>query len=62
MRCPHTSFRQGKRLRIVLRSGEIFEDHFVERKGRFLILRERGRISFSDLRSAGVARGNVVKN
>lgn len=39
MKTPHTSCKKGKTVRVVLRSGVVLIDKFVERTGKFVILK-----------------------
>lgn len=36
-KATHTTFYKGKKIRIVLRTGEVIIDKFVERKAQFLV-------------------------
>lgn len=52
MRTPHTAVKKGKRVKVVLKSGETFIDKFMDRKARYVIFEnhkvEKGNIkSFS---------------
>ena len=40
-RTCHLSCNKGKRVRVLLRNGEIIIDKFVEKKGRFVLLEGR---------------------
>lgn len=57
MKTPHTATARGRIVRVKLKSGEVFEDRFLERSsGKTLIFEKRGRVmqgtiqSFSDRR------------
>lgn len=50
-KAPHLSVRQDKRVKVILRSGEIFTDHFKESKSRYVVFRDKGRILNHDIRS-----------
>jgi len=56
MRQPHTSCRRGTTVRIVLRTGEIIEDKFLERTGKFIILEKYGRLKPADIRTFGIRK------
>lgn len=55
----HTHFTMGKRLRVVMRDGNVIEDHFIERTSRHVVLRSSGRILVADIRSMSIARGKA---
>lgn len=57
MKTPHTRTQRGKTVRVQLRSGEVFEDKFIERTKKKILIFESGRRvrcgdvkSFSDRR------------
>jgi hypothetical protein len=50
MRCPHTHYSRGAKIRIVLRSGEIVTGKFIERRSRFVRLDSR-KVMTMDIRS-----------
>lgn len=54
-RC-HTSFMSGTPVFVHLRNGEKFKDRFVEKKARYIFLRQRGKVSIVDLRAVTIAR------
>jgi len=56
MKSPHTNCPRGCRVRIVLRTGEIVVDRFVERTGKFVVLRER-RLRGAEIKSFSIWRG-----
>lgn len=39
MKTPHTSAHPGKMVRVVLKDGTVIVDKFVERTGKFVVLR-----------------------
>jgi hypothetical protein len=52
MKTPHTGVWKGKRIKVVMKDGEVFIDRFLERKSRWVFFNnhkvERGKIkSFS---------------
>lgn len=55
-KATHTSFRQGQKVFVKLRSGEQFTDKFQERKGRYIHLQERGKIENERLASVTIYR------
>ena len=54
MRTPHTSFRRGKAVHVVLRDGTTFDDKFVERTGKFVILENYGRLKAGNISSMSI--------
>lgn len=49
-RCsPHTSTIRGKRVRVKLRSGEVFIDRFLERTKSYVFFEKRGKITKGDI-------------
>lgn len=50
-RPPHTRFRKGKRLLVVLRSGASFVDIYEERRSGVVIFRQRGRVPVEQIRT-----------
>lgn len=56
MRATHSDFRKGQRLFITMRDGERIVDKFVESKSGVLVLRQRGRVSLSQVRHASIKR------
>lgn len=55
-KCPHTSCRKGTTVRIVLRTGEVIIDKFIDRTGKFVILEKYGRIKPSEIKSFGIRK------
>lgn len=56
---PHTSCYRGKRVRVVLRSGEVFVDRFHERTGHFIVFKDRGRIPRGDIAAFSIFKANL---
>lgn len=50
-RTPHTSTRKGKRVLVLLRDGQRIDDIFEDAKGRFVILRQYGKLSKDQIRA-----------
>lgn len=50
-RMPHTATKKGKRVHVILKSGEKLIDHFEGRTDRHVFLRARGRIAKSEIRA-----------
>lgn len=57
MRYPHTHFTKGKRLRVKLKSGEVFFDHFEEHLSRYVRFRVRGKVPTKELANLSIAKG-----
>ena len=55
--CPHTSFRQGKRILIILKDGGRIVDKCMGNKSGCLIMQREGRVSLSKIRSASIYKG-----
>lgn len=53
---PHTRCTKGKRVRIVLHSGEEIIGKFFERTGKFVVLEGNVRIAGRNIRSFGLYR------
>jgi hypothetical protein len=56
MKTPHTSCARGTRVRVVLRSGDVIIDRFVERTGKFIVLAGH-RLRGGDVKTFGIYRG-----
>lgn len=54
-KAPHTTAHRGKRIRVVLRSGETFVAKFVERTGKYIIFEDR-KIRGRDIRSFSILK------
>lgn len=55
MKSPHTSCPRGTKVRVVTRGGEVIIDRFVERTGKFIVLRGR-RLRGDELKSFTIYR------
>ena len=55
MKTPHTSAPRGKRIRVVLRNGDVISDRFVERTGKFIVP-EGMKLRGSDIKSLSIDR------
>jgi len=56
MRTPHSSYKKGTKLRIVLRNGYILEDTFIDKKSGALLLKSIPRISMKDIKTVGILK------
>lgn len=54
----HTSCYRGKKVRVKLRSGEVFLDRFKDRTDRCVIFFGAGKIKKSDIETFGIYRAN----
>lgn len=54
----HHTFYKGKRVWVILRSGEQFADRYVERRSDSLVFQDKGRIRLRDIRSTTIATPN----
>ena len=52
----HTTAKRGKRVLVVLHTGEHFVDHFEERLSAAYVFRKRGRIVAKRIRSLSIYR------
>lgn len=50
--CPHTEFRRGQRVMLIMTSGKRIIDKYVESKSGVILMRESGRVKTSKIRSA----------
>lgn len=55
---PHTSCPRGKHVRVLLASGELLFDRFVERTPRFVVLECAGRVPAGSVRSFSIVRAD----
>ena len=55
----HTRFRRGKRLRVKLVDGEVFEDWYVGDANGYVVLRRRGRVAASEVSSMSILKGRI---
>lgn len=53
MRTPHSSCRKGKRVRLILRTGELIISKFVENKGHVIVL-ESGDYTMDQVKSFSI--------
>lgn len=60
MKMPHTHAPRGKRIRVVLKSGEEFVDKFIERLPHEVIFAERI-VATADIKSFTIYRERPVK-
>jgi hypothetical protein len=58
MKTPHSHYRKGKRLFIILRDGTKLVDKFVERIAKGIMLEQNGVIPMSKIRSITFNRDN----
>lgn len=54
---PHTSCRKGKRVVVTLQDGTRIIDKFVERKGKGIVLEEKGFVRGREIRAFTIYRG-----
>jgi hypothetical protein len=60
MKCPHTSFPRGKRIRVVFRNGEVIVAKFLEKRSRGMAVEIAGQdleIPHHLIKSATIYRG-----
>lgn len=51
MKTPHTQTRRGKRVRVELKSGEVFVDKFLERTRKKLLIFEGRTVRVGDVKA-----------
>jgi len=52
VKTPHTAISRGKRVRVELKSGEVFVDRFLNRtRGKICEFEERGRVAAGDIKA-----------
>lgn len=54
MRTPHTTFRRGKRLLLIYRTGEKKIVKYKEKKGKFIILWDNEKVSINEISSLSI--------
>ena len=58
--CPHTNFRKGQRIVVILKSGgrfiDKFIDKFIEKKSTYIITENNGRTPIKNIRQAVIKR------
>lgn len=56
---PHTHFRQGQKVFVILRDGTRFDARFFQREGKFVNFYGIGRIAVAKVRAIIINRNNV---
>ena len=56
-RRPHTSVYPGKRVRVRLLDGTVFDDVFQDDNDRYMILRDRGKVLKRDVKALIILKG-----
>ncbi len=57
MRIPHTPTHRGKRVRVVLKNGQVLVDRFQGRTDRWVELQSNGRIEKRWIQSFTIVKG-----
>lgn len=57
MRTPHLACHRGKRVVIILKSGDRIEDTFEEKKDKFVVLRSGRRVLCRTIRALWMPKG-----
>ena len=57
MRTPHTCCKRGKRVRVILLSGEQFIDKFWEKAGRFVYFQKHEKVRTGEIRAFTIVKG-----
>jgi hypothetical protein len=55
-RTPHTHFPKGAHVFIILTDGHMFDDIFIERLSRVVVLRTNGKVLVDDIKSMSYRR------
>lgn len=58
----HTACSRGAGVLVTLTTGERFRDQFVERRARFLVFRDRGRVAKELVRSFSLTQAKGKPN
>lgn len=61
MRCPHTHFTPGKRLRIKLRGGEILIRRFVRREPKSILVEDCERGNLREIPTKNLLNVSIFK-
>lgn len=56
MSCPHTQFRKGQRIHIILKSGSSFVDIYRDTKSGVIVVEGAGRVQIEDIRACSIYR------
>ena len=56
---PHTWFRRGTKVFVILTDGQKFRDKFVDKKNTAVILLGRGKVPIADIRSMTIFRSKT---
>jgi len=62
MRTPHTHFKQGTPLRIILRDGQRIYDRYEEHGSGCIVLREYGKLQLRLVKAVTIWKGRVNPN
>jgi len=60
MRTPHTHFKRGTPLRIILRSGQHLYDHYEDHGSGYMTLRKHGKLYLRSVKAVTIWKGRVV--
>jgi hypothetical protein len=54
---PHTTFARGSHVFVILRDGTSFDDRYIEKKTRTVVLKERGEVAIRTIRTMSYFKG-----
>jgi hypothetical protein len=59
MRTPHTAFKKGTTIRVVMRDGTVHIDKFIDKKSGVVVLKTHGRIPIEDIRVISIYKNQT---
>jgi hypothetical protein len=62
MKTPHTHFKRGTPLRVILRGGQHVYDQYEDHGSGYMILRKRGRLQLRSVKSVTIWKGGVSES
>lgn len=60
MKTPHSSCPRGKRVRVVLKSGEIFVARFLEKTQKQIVIFDTRQVKVGDMKSFTIVRARAA--
>ncbi len=61
MRTPHTHFKRGTPLRVILRSGQHVYDHYEDHGSGYMILRKHGKLQLRFVKAVTIWKRGVTE-
>ena len=62
MKTPHTHYKRGTPLRVILRCGKHLYDHFEEHGSDHITLRRHGRLELKIVKAVTIWKGGIAQN